>query len=792
MILDEYLDTSLTKICPLRSLDNISRYNQGVRIGAPPAFGVAYRDIVPYRTGAVYAFEGGNWNDGIFGEIDSVSNAANYTTLYPLFAYPTFGSGASPVRYSNLPSGGTQLDPSKLVAVIIYQRVRDIISSSLYDIMPIYQVQGQIDGYLDFNNGKITNGYGFKVYALGTQSGDYNITELNREEDLNRFVVTDIQWYYGDTPRRKITDLRLFSPFVISTTYGGKLPPSGAVNALTPFKYIDGQAYYLAPFPIGVDPSITFRNVAFSGRLLSSPAVRANNTTIVNFTPYWYCTDGYICSHGVTNVTDYNAPRGVRNFYNATLYIENPTFPNEKMRLIGAFNASNRNGNLEQDYGTFRVAPNLAGWTYVGNYQAARQSEYLTFDNEDTIHQMFDDWGIHLANSTDEAINMPIEDLVPPDWSDGSTPPSGFDYNPAPVVPSNPSNKTDDFEIIQPNITTANFSSCLVFNYSNARSLMSWFTKEDFFRNLSALFENNPLSAIVALRLFPFDIVRRDTAHCTFHDTTTIVNVTNEAVPNYEILAGYNTIVFGGELSYEAYYGNFADWSATSYEVYIPFVGIQTLSPSIVVGKTLRLYYVVDLVSGDATAILKSYDPELNVFTPTNGQIALMQPCNISFEIPITYDNYAQQQLARTMAWINNGVQFGGSVVGGVVSAISGNPVGGAGQIIGGGISAGVNLTDTYLHTPLEQGAKGGMSPSCALSLPTNPYLLVHRKVQAIPASAWEKTAGKPSSYYGKISTAQNESKNFVKVTQIKLDGIPASESELSEIITLLADGVYI
>lgn len=354
--------------------------------------------------------------------------------------------------------------------------------------------------------------------------------------------------------------------------------------------------------------------------------------------------------------------------------------------------------------------------------------------------------------------------------------------NPTPDIPSTPTLPNDDFVTNTPNITPSDVITSHVFDFLTTQRILTWFTKQDFYDNISKLF-NNPLSAIIGLKMYPFDIVKHDTGHVTPVTGVTIVNVTNNDLGGYKLQPAYNAIIHGGSISFPAYYGNYADWSSTKYEIYIPFVGVKPIDSSAVVNRTITIDYAVDFVSGNATALIRTLSTAEN-----NGRrLVGVYPCNLSFDIPITYDNYNQQQTARQL----NQLSLQQSVFGGLLGLTS-NPRGGGTSLISSTIDFLTNDQKINLKTPLEAGAQGTISPATSLYLPLTAYLLIHRKVQAIPASGWTNVVGSPSSYYGTISSAVNSGKNYVQVDGVKLNGIVALDAEKNEIVRLLKAGVYL
>lgn len=75
-------------------------------------------------------------------------------------------------------------------------------------------------------------------------------------------------------------------------------------------------------------------------------------------------------------------------------------------------------------------------------------------------------------------------------------------------------------------------------------------------------------------------------------------------------------------------YHNSIDYNNTDIEIYLPFIGFVNLSTNEVMGKIINLKYQVNVINGDALAIISVDENEI-----------LTQNCNISFKVPYTLEN---------------------------------------------------------------------------------------------------------------------------------------------------------
>ena len=403
-----------------------------------------------------------------------------------------------------------------------------------------------------------------------------------------------------------------------------------------------------------------------------------------------------------------------------------------------------------------------------------KNSTQIVFPDMQSIIEMFADWGVVVTDDLGVAESYPTSQVPTEDGQ----PPAGYDTNETPNIDSYPDNSTVDFDVKKPLINYNPAIDTNIITAQGAGTLLSWLTTSSFLDNISRLF-NEPLSAIIALRYYPFDIAQHDCANVEQTSNITIVNVTCDTVGGYKLGDNYNTTVSGGSMEYIAYYGSYADWTNCRYQLYIPYLGIVDIAPSYVINRRLTIEYVVDFLSGKTAVIVKSYDKDTN-----KGNIVLLRECSLSVDVPIVYSNYNQQQVTRMLSLLS-GVQ---SVANGAISgAMSG---GGTGAIIGavtGLIGGAVDVARTYATTPLEMGAVGTIGSSGGYNMPQTAYLMINRRPLAMPAADYANIAGKSAGVYDTIGAVSG----FVKCECARVD-INATEREKQEIMALLANGVYV
>ena len=220
----------------------------------------------------------------------------------------------------------------------------------------------------------------------------------------------------------------------------------------------------------------------------------------------------------------------------------------------------------------------------------------------------------------------------------------------------------------------------------------------------------------------------------------------------------------------------------TKAELYLPYIGTHPISVDDIMGKTIKVVYHVDLVSGACTAYVKCGASVLYSFI---GQCAS--------SIPIGGNDWTSViSGALTIATaIGSMVASGGASAPMAGEAAGGEAAGAAVEAaktkaamirtVGGAASTAVNVLKPSI------GKSGSMSGTGGLMGIQKPYLILTRPRQAVPASQ-NHFMGYPSfmtSVVGSLS-------GYTEMEYIHLEGINATDNELAEIEQLLKGGVYL
>lgn len=279
----------------------------------------------------------------------------------------------------------------------------------------------------------------------------------------------------------------------------------------------------------------------------------------------------------------------------------------------------------------------------------------------------------------------------------------------------------------------------------------SWLWSSNLVEQIKKLF-NDPMQAIIGIhKVFVTPPTSgTGTIKCGYIDS----GVSSALVSNQ-----YRTLNCG-TVSLSEYFGNVFDYSPfTEVSLYLPFIGIVRLDVSDVMRSSINVKYHVDVITGACLADVKvSRDGADSVLYQYAGS------CIVTY--PLSSGSYASA-LAGIV-----------SIAGGAIGTIA---TGGALAPVAIGAAVGA----TKLHSDVQKsgsftGAAGAMGSK-------KPYLIISRPQTAMPSN-YKKYEGNPSRHYTTIRSCSG----FIKVKDVHVDKMSASNKELDMIESLLKSGIEV
>lgn len=260
-----------------------------------------------------------------------------------------------------------------------------------------------------------------------------------------------------------------------------------------------------------------------------------------------------------------------------------------------------------------------------------------------------------------------------------------------------------------------------------------------------SLINNNPIENIISCKAIPYAI-SGTTQEITLGNVKTGVN-------GEKISQNFSKQTIGS-VAIAEHYHNFLDYAPyTNVIVYLPYIGFKELDASLVMGKTIRIEYTLDVITGGCLAQI--YVGKIRLYEFTG---------NIGVDISITASNRAQVE----SAYINAGV-------GVVSSAMSGNVTGAVNSIIGA-------ATSQYHYS-----GTGNPSPSCVASTNRTCYVVIDRP-QYQPLKAFNHTRGRMCCLSKTIGNLKGYT---VCDGNVDISGISATDEEKEEIVNILSTGFF-
>ena len=252
-------------------------------------------------------------------------------------------------------------------------------------------------------------------------------------------------------------------------------------------------------------------------------------------------------------------------------------------------------------------------------------------------------------------------------------------------------------------------------------------------------------------------------------------NMQSDTITGVEYLTQRFTAVDMGSVYIKNVFDSYLDYSPfTKFELYLPGIGMQTLSADDIAaptdpdtgtlksveGSTISVTYNIDLMTGLVVAMVK-----------INGELRYQFPGKVGYSIPLTGANYTQM----VTGFITAAAGLVGAAATGGLSA----PLSAAG--VGAAVSGTVNAMKPEIHRG------GNLSGDVSSISERTPYIICHRPNKPLLENQ-ERYTGFPSYKSGALS----EFSGLTQVIDAHIEGISCTEAERAEILNLLKGGVIL
>lgn len=265
---------------------------------------------------------------------------------------------------------------------------------------------------------------------------------------------------------------------------------------------------------------------------------------------------------------------------------------------------------------------------------------------------------------------------------------------------------------------------------------------------------SSPLEYVVGLNIIPSQGLSIGSSQ------TVRFGFVNSNVSMPKLTSQYFTVDCGA-ITFDTLCGDtFLDYAPYSkFSIYLPYIGIKDVDANDFVGHTIGVIYHGDVVTGGVTAyILK------------DGSVMYQYSGCCALNVPLSSDSWGET--------ISGAVQIATSMVaGGMVAGAAGV----AATAAKGAASVAANpslLSPQVAHSGAVSGGAGCMGVQY-------PFV-IREAVRFHSTSGFNTVSGYPSYYYKPLSGVSG----YTSVVDVHLKNIPATESEIAEIETLLKGGV--
>lgn len=348
--------------------------------------------------------------------------------------------------------------------------------------------------------------------------------------------------------------------------------------------------------------------------------------------------------------------------------------------------------------------------------------------------------------------NLPDLNGIDP-YSPGGTseptppiPPGDFDNTSDPISPA---------PLPTLSAVDAKFITLFSPSLSELQALASYMWSVSFDLDTFKKLFTDPMAAILGLSIVPVTPSVTGTTPVTLGNITTSVSMP-------KVASQYITVSCG-TLNVNEYWGAYLDYSPyTKMEIFLPYIGIQTLDSDDIMGRSVTVTYNIDILSGACVAMLTCGNSVLYSFAGS---------CATS--VPIT---------GRDWTNVINGVI--GIATGAAGIAIAGATGGAAVAAGAAGTLLGSTANSLTSMKPTVQKS-GTMASAAGMLGIQRPYLILTRPRQALPQDQNTYTG-----YPSYITMSLGSVSGYTIIEEIHLDGVPCTADEHDEIMSLLKEGV--
>lgn len=237
------------------------------------------------------------------------------------------------------------------------------------------------------------------------------------------------------------------------------------------------------------------------------------------------------------------------------------------------------------------------------------------------------------------------------------------------------------------------------------------------------------------------------------------IKVNNISVP--KVSKQYVTLDFG-TIEIAELYGNYLDYSNSRVSIYLPYVGTADIDVQEINGGSIQLQYIVDCFTGACVANVRCVKSTAAPWgTSYENSTIHSYSGNMAIQLPISAGSFD----TLTQGLINVGLGLGTNTPAIAMTGAKDVMQGFAGDVT----------------------TRGSLSSNTGKLGYQTPYLMFTRPIESRPANL-----GALHGYSAGVGGVLSAFSGYVVCSDVKLDGVTATDSELNEIDSILKSGVYV
>lgn len=295
------------------------------------------------------------------------------------------------------------------------------------------------------------------------------------------------------------------------------------------------------------------------------------------------------------------------------------------------------------------------------------------------------------------------------------------------------------------------------------QNLASYMWGNNFDLSLFKKVVADPMDVILGLSIVPVDVPASSTAE---------VLVGNIGTGVYMLKASSQYVELDcGEIEIHEKDHSYLDYSPyTKVTLILPYIGAQELSIDELNGTKIGVVYHVDVLSGACVA-----------FVTIDGNVIHQYAGQCAVSIPITSKDFTQTiQAICQLVGAGIGAGVGIAATGGMSAPL-------AGAMVAGGVSSAASGAMNVVNSKPTFSKTGSIAGAGGLLAVQKPYLIFERPKKCKPSNQQIYT-GYPSI----ITRSLGSLSGFTQVREIHLDGIPCTDAERDEMLTLMREGIIL